>query len=223
MQIQVKENDLTYGSFTLTPTGMVAIGMPKFEEWRKCGEFIQKANRSVHFWIGDWLNFGEGAYGETYSQAMDETKYKYQTLSNDKWVAKKIPLSRRKENLSFSHHAEVADMEPEEQDSMLDMADKNSLPLAEFKKEVRRFKLKLDVPELTEEQLQPTDPKVLEQAQDIINSSVHTLELLDSFPWESVDEAAKDWLLSHLKKAGTHYFKLVGKYDKQKSLSDKMV
>jgi hypothetical protein len=223
MQIQVKQNDLTYGSFTLTPTGMTTVGMPSFEEWLKCGDFIQRTNRSVHFWIGDWLNFGEGAYGETYTQAMDDTKFAYQTLKDDKWVASRIEKSRRRDNLSFSHHKEIADLEPEEQEQMLDMAEKNHLKSAEFRKAVRHYKLKLDVPELTEEQLKPTDPIVLEKAQEIIDASVHTLELLDSFPWESVDEAAKDWLVSHLKKAATHYFKLVGKYDKQKPISESVV
>lgn len=219
-QIQVKENDLTFGSFTLTPTGLTTVGNPTFHEWEKCGDFIQKANKSVHFWIGDWLNFGEGEYGETYAQAMDETKYKLQTLSNDKWIASRVQPSRRRENLSFSHHAEIADLEPEEQEIMLDMAEKHEMPLATFRKAVRHYKLKLDVPELTEEQLQPIDSALLDKAQEIIDASVHTLELLDTFHWETENIAARDFLLAHLKRAGTHYFSLVKKYDRQRPLSE---
>lgn len=218
-QVQIKQDNLTFGAFTLTPTGLTTVGVPKFKEWLACGDFIQKANKSVHFWLGDWLRFGEGAYGEMYTQAMDETKYAYDTLSRDKWIASRIESCRRRQNLTFSHHQEVADLEPEEQDKMLDMAEKNKMTTAEFRKAVRHYKLKLDVPEMNEEQLKPTDPILFQKAQEIIDSSIHTIELLEQLEWESMDPGAKDWLVSHLKKAGTFFFGLVQKYDKQKRLS----
>ena len=40
-----------------------------------------------------------------------------------KWVAHKFEISRRRENLSFSHHAEVTALEPAEQDDWLDRAE----------------------------------------------------------------------------------------------------
>jgi len=223
MQVQVKPDDITLGSFTLNPTGVTTIGMPTFNEWLKCGDFIQRANRSVHFWIGDWLNFGEGAYGEMYAQAMDQTKYHYDTLRHDKWVASRIQNGRRRPNLTWTHHQEVADLEPDEQDLMLDMAVKNEMNTATFRKAVRHYKLKLDVPEMTEEQLKPTDPKLYEKVQGIIDSSIKTIELIDTLNWNSMDDGARDWLISHLKRAGTHFFGLVKKYDRQKPLSKPVV
>lgn len=222
-QIQIKQNDLTYGSFTLTPTGLTAYGAPKFEEWIKCGDFIQKANKSVHFWIGDWLNFGEGLYGETYTQAMDETKYALQTLSNDKWIASRIPSSRRRENLTFSHHAEVADLEAEEQKELLDVAEKNKLNTSEFRKMVRHYKLKMDLPELTQDQLKPTDPKAFEQVQAIIDASIHTIELVEGLEWQNTHKDAQDFFLSHLKRATGFYLSILKRYDKQKSISGSVV
>lgn len=60
--------------------------------------------------LGDWLNYGENAYGEMYSQVMDETGFSLQTLTNDKYVASKIEIYRRREILSWSHHeAELAE------------------------------------------------------------------------------------------------------------------
>jgi len=38
------------------------------------------------------------------------------SLRNNKWVADRVELSRRRDNLSFAHHAEVAKLEPDEQD-----------------------------------------------------------------------------------------------------------
>ena len=38
----------------------------------------------MHFWIGDWLNYGERKWGEKYKEALEKTGYDYQTLRNDK-------------------------------------------------------------------------------------------------------------------------------------------
>jgi hypothetical protein len=47
-----------------------------------------------------------------YSQALEATEYEYGTIANDKFISSKFEFSRRRENLSHSHHAEVASMEP---------------------------------------------------------------------------------------------------------------
>jgi len=49
-----------------------------------------------------------------YSQALEATEYEYGTLANNKFLASKFEFSRRRENLSHAHHAEVASLEPEE-------------------------------------------------------------------------------------------------------------
>ena len=67
------------------------------------------AERSVMFWIGDWLNYGEKAnYGDKYTQALEVTKYDYQTLRDAAWVSGRIQLSDRSDNLSWTHHRAVA-------------------------------------------------------------------------------------------------------------------
>ena len=55
-------------------------------------------------------------YGEKYSQALELGDYERGTLRNAAWVAGHIEMSRRRDNLSWSHHNEVADLEPEDQD-----------------------------------------------------------------------------------------------------------
>lgn len=124
--------------FKFTPTGLVVRGSPTFEEWEECGSILAQLQRRIHWWIGDWLNYGEGAYGEKYAQALDETGYSYSTLATDKWVAKKIGLSRRRENLRFSHHREVAGLPPPEQEKWLDKAEKEDLGPKDLRREIRR-------------------------------------------------------------------------------------
>lgn len=38
----------------------------------------------------------------------EQTPFEYQTLADDKWTCGRVGFSRRRENLSFAHHVEVA-------------------------------------------------------------------------------------------------------------------
>ncbi len=80
-------------------------------DWLQVGETLKGLDRALPWMVGDWLNFGEQKYGETYSQGMDLTGLEYQTLANEKYVSSRFEISRRRESLSFSHHAEGA-LEP---------------------------------------------------------------------------------------------------------------
>jgi hypothetical protein len=61
-----------------------------------------------------------------YEQALDATKLSYSHLRHAKVVAKCFELCRRRHNLSWSHHQEVADIDDlAEQDRLLDEAEKN--------------------------------------------------------------------------------------------------
>lgn len=94
-----------------------------FEEWQSLGMTLRSLEYMVKWWIADWLVFGDGKFGEMASQVMNDLGYDYQTLANFKWVAGRIPVSRRRENLSFGHHVVVARFEPREQDHWLDKAE----------------------------------------------------------------------------------------------------
>ena len=62
--------------------------------------------------IGDWLNYGERRYGETFAQGVNG--YSVQTQMNAKWVSSRYEFSMRIENLSFTHHQIVAALPIEE-------------------------------------------------------------------------------------------------------------
>lgn len=103
-----------------TDVGLVLPRGLSFEEWQAAGEFIGRAERSVQWWMGDWVRFGEAAYGEMYSQALDAGDLDYGTLRNYVYVCERFELSRRRDSLSFAHHQEVAALAPDEQDRWLD-------------------------------------------------------------------------------------------------------
>ncbi len=122
-------------SFAFHRCGITPIGNPTFEEWLSAGTFINNADKSIHFWIGDWLNYGEAKWGEMYEQAIEATGFDYQTLRDDKYVASRVELSRRRDKLSFGHHREVAPYTPQEQDILLERAETLGLSIKQFRKQ----------------------------------------------------------------------------------------
>jgi hypothetical protein len=191
--------DLIISSFKLTKNGMEAIGTPSFEQWQQAGEFIKKAGGAVHFWIGDWLNYGEQHFGEMYTQALEMTGLDYQTLADDKWVAKQV--SCRHEKLSFAHHRTVADLMPEEQEELLLKAENEHLSRQDFRKIVRKYKLKLDLPELSEDELKPASKEEFEEAQAKAMLLLEVTEDISNLRWAGFTHDAKDFLLSQVKKS----------------------
>src|SRR5205085_9690691 len=95
----------------------------------------------VQFWIGDWLNYGQKVWGKKYEEALEKTGLDYQTLRNYKWVAASVPLSLRRDKLSYHHHKEVANLDSEKQAYLLEKAVLESWPLLKLKQEKYRLSL----------------------------------------------------------------------------------
>lgn len=97
------------------------------DQWEQVGETIKFFEQGVMWWLGDWWNYGERAYGEMASQAAkdalkDTTGYDYDTVRAAGWVASRIEPVRRRTDLPWNHHREVASMDRNDQDYWLDAA-----------------------------------------------------------------------------------------------------
>lgn len=108
-----------------------------FERWRALGRRLGGIANSSLWWLADWSAYGEGRYGEKYSHAIAVTGFDYQTLRNYAWVARRFDLSRRRDDLSFAHHAEVAALSPAEQDAWLDRAAEHGWSRNELRRRLR--------------------------------------------------------------------------------------
>jgi hypothetical protein len=113
-----------------------------FPEWLEYGRRLGLMGRSAGWWIGDWLNYGNHAFGERYVRASRITGYDAQTLMNMAYVASRFDGSRRRGRLSWSHHAEIAAMEPEEQDHWLARAETDRLSVRCLREGIRRERLR---------------------------------------------------------------------------------
>jgi hypothetical protein len=96
----------------------------RFDDWRQAGAEISRISSASAWWLGDWVVYGEQAYGSRYRAALEVTALDYKTLRNYAWVARRFELSRRRDTLSFQHHAEVAGLGPAEQELWLARADR---------------------------------------------------------------------------------------------------
>ncbi len=138
--LQVINKALELGKFEASPVGLVVKGRPTYDEWAACGQVLSHIEKGRMWWIGDWLRYGEQTYGEMYSQALDETGYEYGPLRNAKWVCGQIELSRRRDNLSFAYHQEVASLSEEEQELWLNTAARERLSKQELREQIRQSK-----------------------------------------------------------------------------------
>lgn len=79
-------------------------------------------SRVSNWWVGDWLHYGAARWGEKYTEAASITGYDVKTLRNIAYIAKRFDLSRRRDKLTWTHHAELAALPPDQQEEWLDRA-----------------------------------------------------------------------------------------------------
>ena len=124
------------GLVEVTDTSLVFTGEPTLETWGKIGEMLGKFDRWTPWAIGDWLIFGD-SYGEDASQYVEATGVHPKTAANYAYVCGKIPHSRRRVELDFSHHEAVANLNPDDQTELLDMAAVNEMTVSDLRARVR--------------------------------------------------------------------------------------
>lgn len=114
--------ELLESGFTKTAWIVPADEDITFEHWQSIGLTLQQMDSSLPWWIGDWLNYGEWAWGEGYAQAIEITGMDIGRLNNYKWIAGKIDVAQRREDLSWSHHRAVAAFDAATQEMWLERA-----------------------------------------------------------------------------------------------------
>lgn len=124
----------------LTGTAWLPADELKLEDWVDHGRRLGAIGRASAWWIGDWLRYGNMEFGERYSRASRITGYDAQTLMNMVYVASAVPPEERVEALSWSHHAEVAALPPEERGPLLGLAASNRLSVRCLRTEVRKHR-----------------------------------------------------------------------------------
>ncbi len=129
---------LAKNTFKLTAVGLTIKANTPFSEWIVCGQALKQMQGATQWWIGDWLAFGEGKYGDTYTEAEEQTGFAYDTLAKNKLVAQEYQIGRRRPNLSWSHHRELLGLSPAEQDEWLDLCEEHGWSRAELRRQIKK-------------------------------------------------------------------------------------
>ena len=79
---------------------------------------LNRSRDSLAWEMGDWANSLERSHGD-WPKLAAELEMPVGTLKNRASVARRIDPSRRCDGLTWSHHAEVAGLEPDEADAVL--------------------------------------------------------------------------------------------------------
>jgi len=129
----------------LTPTG---IEWPEdrnltTEEWQVIGAALNYMKERCDWWLLDWWVYGEKKYGDL-TKLAKVIGCKPKTLHNKSSVARQVPPSRRREDLSISIHAEVAALKPVDQTKWLNAAKKHNLKKLELRESIKSGKIAPD-------------------------------------------------------------------------------
>lgn len=112
------ESEFNIDRWHFAPTEFALTGSgqpPTFEEWEQIGKFVRVANTACQWWWGDWLNYGEMAFGEACAQAIEETNWEKETLRNYAWVAARVPKANRHADIRFYMYSSIAKLTEDEQ------------------------------------------------------------------------------------------------------------
>lgn len=152
--LQARNGRIQRGNFVLTMTGLEYNGDElTLQEWREMGMWLNQLKDSIQWMIGDWANMAlgyvdtwtkpDGTEFETrYAELLKSTDYSYSTLRKFASVAAAVPVFRRRNTLTFSHHVEVARLPDEAQERFLDLAEPNEIrekpmPIRELRERIQ--------------------------------------------------------------------------------------
>lgn len=135
-----RQLELFTPKFSLTEVGLQISGDPDYEEWMDYGETLKKLDSTVRqFAVGDWIVAGFDRYQhgkwDAVQQLWGDTERSQ--LQNYEWVARSVESSTRVEDLSWSHHREVANLPPDRQRYWLQRALDEKLSVVALRQLIR--------------------------------------------------------------------------------------
>ena len=111
------------------------------DEWMDVFKALKQVEGCVQFWIGDCLAYRQQKWG-MYDDIAEETGYDKDALRHYKRVAENIESGLRNPDLGWSHHNEVASLNPEKQELFLNKAVEEKLSVRELREEIKKDNFK---------------------------------------------------------------------------------
>ena len=132
-------NDAPPQAVVLPNATAVSLDLPNylpFDQWLSYLTYVKTVERAWSWWLGDLLNAAERfGYFDEALQTVHEMGFADSTCSNAKSIASRIPKERRVLGLEYSHHKEVAYLEPAQADRILEMAARSHWTVEEVRQQ----------------------------------------------------------------------------------------
>jgi len=112
------------------------------EEWRDQFLELAQGTRKILWYLGDLAAFGLSRWPQAVKEFIDSSEFEKTTIQTAAWVCRSIEPSRRRDDISFSTHIEVAALSPDRQNFWLNhYAEKKKqgpYSISQFRAEIRQ-------------------------------------------------------------------------------------
>lgn len=132
-----KQGEIEIGGIPLDPIGAwpSSAELPSLEAAMSFAVFVKCG---APWWIGDLVNYAQHRYGDTGWQIAELVGVSLSSVNRYAAVARKVGKDVRRSDLSWTHHACVANFPPDVQVEMLQHAATKGLGSTEFMRWIKR-------------------------------------------------------------------------------------
>jgi hypothetical protein len=102
----------------ITATGIVfdPKAKPTLEQFKGLLDTLVRAHKSADFWLGDAINYAQKRFGDEYRPLLAKSGLTNESVTRAANIARAVPISRRNEQLDFTHYLPIANLPPDEQE-----------------------------------------------------------------------------------------------------------
>ena len=134
----MKQLTIPFSGFKASPVGLQVNKSLTKEQWEETGHALATIDARLQWYVGDWLAASKGeewGYGDLES-VCETFGLNYQTARNAKSICDGFELSRRRDNLTFTHHQEVQGRD--DADELLGWCEANNASRKDLREEKKR-------------------------------------------------------------------------------------
>jgi hypothetical protein len=127
------------------PNTALSLALPEttdYPTWLAEGRRLATSKRHLDWLIGDWINFGREHFPDQIELALADVSDDPRNLKRIEKTARAFPPHLRHADLSFDHHAHVADLPTQEALPLLKEAERDHLPARQLR--IRAMLRKVD-------------------------------------------------------------------------------
>lgn len=121
------------GKFNVSTIGLTMTDEVTKDEWMAFFKAIRRITNSIQWIIGDLAAYGKEKFNLDYEDIAGISGYRRKTVEEYASISRNVPITIRRETLSFGHHQLVAPMPEHEQISWLAYAEENELSVAKLR------------------------------------------------------------------------------------------